>query len=100
MNANCVSPDWAHGALHEHTDGAGPIDPEAIVADTALPREQKIRILRMWGYDAAEAEVATEEGMPGNRESHILCRILLALHRLTQGTDALPTAPSKQHALL
>jgi hypothetical protein len=52
--------------------------PEAAAAHTELTREQKIEILRLWEYDAAEAEVATEEGMPGG-DDDLLRRMLLAL---------------------
>ena len=73
--------------------------PEEILAHTDLTREQKIEILKLWEYDAAEAEVATEEGMPGKGDS-MLRRILLALSQLTAPNDVTRTGPSKQHALL
>jgi hypothetical protein len=71
--------------------------PEEVVAHPALTAEQKIEILRLWEYDAAEGEVATEEGMPGEH-SGLLRRILLALEALQVHADA--TGPTKQHALL
>lgn len=73
--------------------------PDEVVTLAELSREQKIRILKAWEYDAAEAEVATEEGMPGEAEG-LLRLILLALHRVSSGVDASRTAPSKQHGLL
>jgi len=72
--------------------------PEEIAAHAGLTREQKIEILRLWEYDAAEAEVATEEGMPGGN-GDLLQRILLALDGLG-AADAGDTGPTKQHALL
>jgi hypothetical protein len=73
--------------------------PEEVAAHAGLTREQKIEILRLWEYDAAEAEVATEEGMPGGNDD-LLRRILLALDGLIGGIDVGDTGPTKQHALL
>jgi len=73
--------------------------PEDVAAHAGLTREQKIEILRLWEYDAAEAEVATEEGMPGGN-GDLLQRILLALEGLGAGSEAGESGPSKQHALL
>jgi hypothetical protein len=72
--------------------------PDEVVADDSLTREQKIRILKVWENEAAEAEVATEEGMPGSAES-LLRPVLLALHRVA-GEAAVRTDPSKQHVLV
>jgi len=76
--------------------------PEDVAAHPALTREQKIEILRLWEYDAAEAEVATEEGMPGGDDG-LLRRILLALDALDAPGGAVGVGdcgPTKQHALL
>jgi hypothetical protein len=73
--------------------------PEDVVAHPALSREQKIEILRLWEYDAAEAAVATEEGMPGG-DNGLLQRILTALAALDAGAGACGTGPTKQHALV
>jgi len=73
--------------------------PEEVAAHAGLTREQKIEILRLWEYDAAEAEVATEEGMPGGNDG-LLQRILLALDGLIGEIDVGDSAPTKQHALL
>ncbi len=73
--------------------------PEAVVAHTGLTREQKLEILRAWEYDAAETEVATEEGMPGG-DGDLLRRVLLALASLDGRIDVDGTGPTKQHALL
>jgi hypothetical protein len=73
--------------------------PEDVVVFPGLTREQKIEILRLWEYDAAEAEVATEEGMPGGN-GDLLQRILLALDSLAAGSEVGAAGPTKQHALL
>jgi hypothetical protein len=74
------------------------VDPNEVVADESLTREQKIRILKVWENDAAEAEVATEEGMPEITASR-LRPVLLALRRVA-GEASIRTDPSKQHVLL
>lgn len=74
--------------------------PEEVAARPELTREQKIEILRLWAYDAAEAEVATEEGMPGGNDGELLRRILLALEALGAEIAAGDSGPTKQHALL
>lgn len=73
--------------------------PEEVAIHAGLTREQKVEILRLWEYDAAEAEVATEEGMPGGNGG-LLRRILLALAGLGAGSDSGESGPTKQHALL
>jgi hypothetical protein len=73
--------------------------PEEVAAHAGLTREQKIEILRLWEYDAAEAEVATEEGMPGGN-GDLLRRIVLALDGLIGRIGVGDTGPTKQHALL
>ena len=72
--------------------------PEAVLHHAGLTEAQKIEILRRWEYDAAEADVAVEEGMPGG-ESDLLRRILLALDTLTGGIDTDKVGSSKQHGL-
>lgn len=72
--------------------------PEEVAAHPRLTRDQKIEILRSWEYDAGEAEVATEEGMPGGHDD-LLRRILLVLDRLIKGTDVGDSGPTKHHAL-
>ena len=73
--------------------------PEEVAAHPALTLAQRIEILRLWEYDAAEAEVATEEGMPGGN-GDLLQRILLALDGLGGGREVGAAGPTKQHALL
>jgi hypothetical protein len=75
------------------------VSPEEVLARADITRDQKIEILKLWEYDAAEAEVATEEGMPGAGDS-LLRRILVALSELTPSGDVIRTAPAKQHGLL
>lgn len=70
--------------------------PEELAADGRLDAEQKIAALRQWAYDVREAEVAVEEGMPGD-EGDVLRRILLALAGLGHPADADHVAPTKQH---
>ncbi|HZX24008.1 MAG TPA: hypothetical protein VFF18_10745 [Woeseiaceae bacterium] len=72
--------------------------PEGVAARDDLSREEKVRILRCWEYDAAELSVATEENMPGP-ENDLLRRILLVLAELAGDDDAEKVAPSKQHGL-
>jgi hypothetical protein len=74
-------------------------DPEAVADHPDLSAEEKIAILRSWEYDAAEVEVAEEEGMRGP-ENDLLQRILLVLARLTGGGDVERVALTKQHGLL
>jgi hypothetical protein len=40
--------------------------PEALLADDALTREQKLSLLRQWEYDLHLLQVATEENMTGD----------------------------------
>ena len=72
--------------------------PEDVVAHPDLSTEQKIEILRLWEYDAAESEVAVEEGMPGNSDE-LLRRLVLALAGLGEA-ELGGNAPSKHHAVL
>lgn len=72
--------------------------PEALLNEIALTKEQKVAALRCWAYDAAEINVAVEEGMR-NGETGILRRILLALEALGYHVDVERVGPSKQHGL-
>lgn len=72
--------------------------PEAVVAHDGLTKAQKAEVLRRWEYDASEASVATEEGMPGG-EDDLLRRILLALDALGVELDADDVSPTKQHGI-
>jgi hypothetical protein len=90
-------PAWLEQALRD--PGSVFADPEAVVTCAALSREERIRVLRAWEYDAAEIEVAEEEGMQGP-ENDLLRRIVLALARLTDGHDAESVGPTKQHGFV
>jgi hypothetical protein len=73
--------------------------PEAVAEHGGLTREQKIEILRSWQYEVAEAEVATEEGMPGGN-GELMTRIVAALDSIIGGIQAGDSAPTKQHGLV
>ena len=70
--------------------------PEEVLAQTTLSKEQKIEILRRWQYNAEEEAVALEEGMPGE-ETDALRQVLIALGTLIGPIDVEHSAPSKQH---
>ncbi|MDN2567100.1 hypothetical protein N1F89_12795, partial [Aquibium sp. A9E412] len=73
--------------------------PEAVPADDALTADQKLAVLLAWQYNAAEEEVALEEGMPGN-ETGMLPRVMAALDQVA-GPDAVERrGPIKQHGLV
>lgn len=69
--------------------------PEDVSADPSLSREEKIRILRRWEYDARELEVAEEENMAGGPPDQ-LGPVLEALHRLEAAIDLDRSPPTKQ----
>jgi hypothetical protein len=69
--------------------------PDAVVRDQSITREQKIKILKRWAYDARELEVAEEENMRGGPPS-MLGEILNALHSLESDSDTEHSAPTKQ----
>jgi len=69
--------------------------PEAVLSHPTLIRAEKIEILRQWEYDAAEQEVATEEGMPGGNGS-MLQWVTIALASLIGPDAILASAPTKQ----
>jgi hypothetical protein len=39
--------------------------PEDVLAEPTLTEAEKVEVLRVWAYDATEAGVTLEEGMPG-----------------------------------
>jgi len=51
--------------------------PEEVLNSQELSRDQKIKILRSWEYDARQLEVAEEENMIGTQED-ILDQIIFA----------------------
>ena len=54
--------------------------PEDVAQDERLSREEKIKILKQWAFDAQEIEVAQEENMIGDASP--LRQVLLVLHQL------------------
>ena len=68
--------------------------PAAVLGQNNLSREQKIRILRRWEYDARDLEVAEEENMGGGPPS-ILGEILSALRLLGDASDMDHSPPTK-----
>lgn len=71
---------------------ARPLD---VFIDASLTREDKIRILRRWEYDARELQVAEEENMAGGPPDQ-LGQVLEALHRLEAVVDPDHNPPTKQ----
>lgn len=69
--------------------------PEDVLAEASLSRDQKIKILRRWEYDARELEVADDENMGGGAPA-ILDRVLQALHQLEADIEVEKTPPTKQ----
>ncbi len=69
--------------------------PDAVVRDQSITREQKLKILKRWAYDARELEVAEEENMRGGPPS-MLGEILNALHGLESDIDTDHSPPTKQ----
>ncbi len=69
--------------------------PSDVCDEQSLTRDQKIKILRRWEYDARELQVAEEENMGGGPED-VLDEVLLALHRLDAVVDIEHSPPTKQ----
>lgn len=75
-------------------------DPQAILADAALTRDQKHRFLTEWAQDLTEHLQADQEGMafeaPGAAatDADMLRRVLAALDRIDRGTHAADAAPA------
>jgi hypothetical protein len=71
--------------------------PEAVEKHGELTDDQKIEILQRWYYDAAEIQVAQEEGMSSGEDNsdETLRRIVLALERLI-GDGVEQPGPTKQ----
>lgn len=67
--------------------------PDEILSEQTLTREQKIKILRRWEYDARELEVAEEENMGGGPPSLLgdISKALLHLHSEADGEHSPPT---------
>lgn len=69
--------------------------PEALLARADIDRADKIEILRRWEYDASEASVAVEEGMPDG-DDDMLHRVSVALGKLGGAVDVGHSPPTKQ----
>jgi len=59
-------------------------EPKDVLADDTLTREQKIKVLRQWEYDAKELQTADDENMPVSEQATMLHRALEALRELEQ----------------
>jgi hypothetical protein len=70
-------------------------DPMDVVRNEDITRDQKIKILRRWEYDARELQVAEEENMTGPDVSK-LDLVLNALNILDAKIDRDHSAPNKQ----
>jgi len=69
--------------------------PDDVCEEASLTREQKIKILRRWEYDARELEVCEEENMGGGPPD-VLDKVLAALHKLDAEVDVKHSPPTKQ----
>lgn len=69
--------------------------PSEVLQSSDLTKEQKIKILRQWEYDARQLEVAEEESMIGNN-SHLLDQVQKALRELGENLDPNHSSPNKQ----
>lgn len=69
--------------------------PDDVCDEKSLTRDQKIKILRRWEYDARELEVAEEENMGGGPPD-VLDKVFMALHRLDAYIDVEHSPPTKQ----
>lgn len=70
-------------------------NPNEVVADVDLTRDQKIEILRRWEYDAHELEVAEEEAGMAVGRPEMFDLIVEALHTLGAKRDTEHTPPTK-----
>ena len=70
--------------------------PMAVVNDVSLSDERKIEILRRWGYDALEMQVADEEGFPARQPGCLLDAVITALRHLGAAPDIEHSPPTKQ----
>ena len=69
-------------------------DPLDIVASDELTKEEKIKILESWRYDAKQMSVATEENMVGIN-GELFFKILDALKLLNSSDAEKPSPPTK-----
>jgi hypothetical protein len=72
-------------------------NPQQVVDNGMLTREQKIEVLRRWEYDIRELQVADDEGMTAPMAQPItLDSIFAALRSLGAPPDMEHSAPTKQ----
>jgi hypothetical protein len=95
VDTNRSAPINMEEALHDPASVFA--TPEEVLSCGTLSRQQKAEILRRWEYDASEASVAEEEGMP-NQNGDLLGRILLVLENLAD-IDMDRIGPTKQHGI-
>ncbi len=69
--------------------------PDDVLQEQSLTREQKIKILRRWEYDARELQVADEENMGGGPPD-ALDEVLNVLRQLDAESDKAQASPTKQ----
>jgi hypothetical protein len=70
-------------------------EPEKVLDEEDLTREEKIAILQRWEFDARELSVAEEENMAGGPPNR-LGAILRTLRQLDTGNKLNKSAPTKQ----
>lgn len=68
--------------------------PEEVFKAKDISREQKIKILRNWEYDARHLQVAEEENMLGP-QADVLDQIISALRKLDAELDPEHSPPTK-----
>ncbi len=68
--------------------------PDEVCDESSLTRDQKIKVLRRWEYDARELGVAEEENMGGGPPD-ILEQVLKALQYLDAAMDVDPSHSTK-----
>lgn len=72
--------------------------PQNVLDDHTITREQKVKILKQWEYDARELQVAEEENMTGNSSPSMLNRVLQALNKLEGVSDSTGGSGTKHGA--
>lgn len=70
-------------------------EPNQVLQDASLTREQKMGVLKQWEYDARELEVAEEENMAGSTPS-ILREVLETILKLESGGASEQRPTTKQ----
>jgi len=71
--------------------------PEDVRDHPSLSRDKKIEILKRWQYDAAEDDVAEEEGM-ATASASLTRRIMLSLNSISTEHGNSPSPPTKHGA--